>query len=220
VSAAAVAEAARVMARLGLVTAFGHVSVRDGDTVLVTPPVELAQVEAADLVRVPLAAEELPAAAPLETWLHLAVYRARPEVRAVARAQPESSFTLGAVATELVPLHGQASWLGRRVPVHPGTRLLRSADLAAAAASSLGDADALVLRGNGAVTTGLTPGVAVARMWLLDMACRIQVQARQAGDPKPLADEDIAAWRTAAPSLLERLWRHLLRTSEPEGPNR
>lgn len=219
-SAAAVAQAARVLAGLGLVTAFGHVSERSGDTVLITPPIEPALAGESGLVSVPVDTGELPPGAPPETWLHLAVYRARPEVRAVARAQPESSFVLGAVADELVPLHGQASWLGRRVPVHPEARLQRSAALASAAARSLGDADALVLRGNGALTTGLTPGVAVARMWLLDMACRIRVQAGQAGNPVPLTEDEIEAWRAAAPSLLERLWKHLLRTSPTEGPNR
>ncbi|WP_297543093.1 class II aldolase/adducin family protein [Amycolatopsis sp.] len=208
-----VAEAARVMSRLSLVTAFGHVSARLGDDILVTPPVDLTYVGAGEVVLVPLDANELPAGAPPETWLHLAVYRSRPDVLAVARAQPESSFVAGAVATELAPLHGQASWLGRRVPVHPGTRLLRSAALAASAADSLGDSEALVLRGNGGVTTGVTPGIAVARMWLLDVACRVHVQARQAGEPRPLADEDVDAWRAAAPALLDRLWAHLLRTT-------
>ncbi len=27
--------------------------------------------------------------------------------------------------------------------------------------------------------------------------------------PRPLDDDEIAAWRAAAPPLLERLWRHL-----------
>jgi HCOMODA/2-hydroxy-3-carboxy-muconic semialdehyde decarboxylase len=219
-SAPGVAQAARVLAGLGLVTAFGHVSARSGDTVWITPPIEPALAEESGLVPVPLAARELPPGAPPETWLHLAVYRARPDVRAVARAQPESAFVLGAIATELVPLHGQASWLGRRVAVHPEPRLQRSVELASAAAESLGDADAVVLRGNGALTTGATPGAAVARMWLLDMACRIRVQAGQAGDPLPLSEDEIEAWRAAAPSLLERLWKHLLRISDTEGTNR
>ena len=208
-----VAAAARVLAALGLVDAFGHVSARSGETVLVTPPVALADVDAAELVAVALDAAELPAGAPPETWLHLAVYRARPDVGAVARAQPESAFVIGAQATELAPVHGQAAWLGRRVPVHPVPRLLRTAALGAAAAATLGDADGMVLRGNGAVTVGVHPGIAVARMHLLDTACRVRAHAH---DPVYLDDEDVAAWRAAAPPLLERLWTHLSRT-DPGG---
>ncbi len=204
----AVAEAARVLAALGLVDAFGHVSARDRDQVMITPAVPLGEVGAADLVTVAVGAEELPRAAPPETWLHLAIYRARPDVTAVARAQPMSTFAAGASLEVLEPLHGQAAWLGRRVPVHPVPRLLRSAGLAGAAAGTLGAADAMMLRGNGAVTTGVSSGVAVARMYLLDTACRVWADARE---PAHLREEDIDAWRAVAPAMLERLWSHLSR---------
>ncbi|MEJ2884990.1 class II aldolase/adducin family protein [Actinomycetospora aeridis] len=196
----------------GLVTAFGHVSARVGDLVVITPPTAPGDVTADTLVTVGVAADELPADAAPETWAHLAVYRARPDVAAVARAQPEAAFAAAAVARELAPLHGQAAWLGRRVPVHELARLLRDPDRAAAAARTLGDEDAVLLRGNGALTVGDTPGAAVARMWLLDAACRVHLAA--AGhQARALDDEDVAAWRQAAPPLLDRLWRHLAGSS-------
>jgi len=60
------------------------------------------------------------------------------------------------------------------------------------------------------VTTGSEPGIAVARMHVLAAACRVHATARE---PIPLGDDDIAAWRAAAPPLLARLWRHLARTA-------
>lgn len=211
----AVAQAARVLAALGHVDAFGHVSARTADGLAITPAVALADARAADVLTVRLDAAELPADAPAETWLHLAIYRARPDVAAVARAQPHAALAVGASVAELVPLHGQAAWLGRRVPVHPVPRLLRTVELAVAAAATLGDADALVLRGNGAVTTGNTAGTAVARMHVLDTACRVWADAR---DPAPLDDADIDAWRAAAPPLLDRLWLHLSHIDPGERP--
>ncbi len=142
---AAVATAAHVVARLGLVTAFGHVSARDGDRMVITPAADLAGVAAADVVAVPLDADALPPAAPPESWLHLAVYRRRADV--------------------------------------------------------------------GAMAAGTTPGAAVARLHLLDDACRVWLQARAAGDPQPLDADDVAAWRAAAPPLLDRLWAHLARST-------
>ena len=210
-----VAEAARVLAGLELVTAFGHVSLRQGNTVQVTPPADLATVGEDDLVTVPLDAAELPAGAPPETWLHLAIYRRRPDIVAIARAQPESLFAAAAVTDELRPLHGQACWLGARVPVHPVPRLVRTPELAAKAADSLGDADALLLRGNGGVAVGTTPGQAVARMWLLEAACRVWLQAQRAGAPELLDEDDITSWRAAQGPLLERLWQHLKHRTEP-----
>jgi HCOMODA/2-hydroxy-3-carboxy-muconic semialdehyde decarboxylase len=68
-----VVEAAHVLAALGLVDAFGHVSARDGDGLLITPPAALDQAAAADLVPVPIAAWR--AAAPpfrARLWRHRA----------------------------------------------------------------------------------------------------------------------------------------------------
>ena len=81
----AVVAAARVLAALGLVDAFGHVSVRAGDALLITPPTALDQAERTDLLLVRLDAVDLPPGAPPETWLHLAIYRARPHRRRLGR---------------------------------------------------------------------------------------------------------------------------------------
>src|SRR6202161_3484830 len=102
-----VAEAARVLSALGLVTAYGHVSARSGSAMLITPAADLALVNAADVLEVPLeAGPELPAGVPAEAWAHLALYRARPDAAAIARAQPGSAFAAAGTGTALVPLHG------------------------------------------------------------------------------------------------------------------
>ncbi len=210
-----VAEAANVLARLGLVTAYGHVSARRGASMLITPAADLALVTAASVREVPLAARDpgdLPAGVPAEAWAHLALYRARPDAAAIARAQPASAFAAAATATSLVPLHGQAAWLGASVPVHDGAMLLRSLGLAESAARSLPAGEALLLRGNGALTLGATAGVAVARMWLLSAACQVYLAASAAAGPlTPLSADEIASWRGVRDELLPRLWQHLRR---------
>ncbi|WP_063746973.1 class II aldolase/adducin family protein [Streptomyces canus] len=209
--AGALVEAAHVLAGLGLVTAFGHVSMRRGGRVVITPPKELELVRADELVEMSLAADALPAGAPAEAWAHLVVYRARPDVSAIVRAQPPAALAAGAVTDRIAPLHGQAAWLGASVPVHGDARLLRSAERAERAARTLGGSDALVLRGNGALATGSTPGLAVTRMWLLEAVCRTHLAVHGAGDVTPLSLEETEAWRQDAPPLLERLWEHLRR---------
>jgi len=202
-------EAARVLSRLGLVTAFGHVSARAGASMLITPAADLATVTESTIVDVPLEASTLPRAAPAEAWAHLALYRARPDAGSIARAQPASAVAAAATTTSLTPLHGQAAWLGESIPVHDGAQLLRSAELAERAARSLPTGEALLLRGNGALTLGATPGVAVTRMWLLSAACDAFVATRAAGRAEPLTVEEIASWRAVRDELLPRLWRHL-----------
>jgi ribulose-5-phosphate 4-epimerase/fuculose-1-phosphate aldolase len=202
-------EAAHVLSGLGLVTAYGHVSARTGTSMLVTPAADLGTVTEATVVELPLAASSLPPAAPAEAWVHLALYRARPDAGSIARAQPASAFAAAATTTSLAPLHGQAAWLGESVPVHDSAHLLRSAELAERAARTLPTGEALLLRGNGALTLGATPGVAVARMWLLAAACDAFMTARAAGRVTPLTVEEIASWRAVADELLPRLWQHL-----------
>jgi HCOMODA/2-hydroxy-3-carboxy-muconic semialdehyde decarboxylase len=202
-------EAAHVLSRLGLVTAYGHVSARTGASMLITPAADLGTVAEAAVVELPLVASSLPPAAPAEAWVHLALYRARPDAGSIARAQPASAFAAAATTTSLAPLHGQAAWLGESVPVHDSAHLLRSAELAERAARTLPTGEALLLRGNGALTLGATPGVAVARMWLLAAACETFVATRATGRVKPLTVEEIASWRAVADELLPRLWQHL-----------
>ena len=209
-----VAEAARVLARLGLVTAFGHVSARAGESMLITPAADLAGVIAASVIEVPRAAVVLPAGVPAEAWAHLALYRARPDAAAIARAQPGGAFAVAAVVTTMVPLHGQAAWLGESVPVYDDAALLRSPDQAERAASCLPAGEALLLRGNGALTLGATPGLAVARMWLLAAACDVYLAALStsgASPVTPLSAGEIASWRAVGGELLPRLWEHLRR---------
>ena len=216
-----VAEAARVLARLGLVTAFGHVSARAGDSMLITPAADLAGVTAASVIEVPLAVRALPAGAPAEAWAHLALYRARPDAAAIARAQPAAAFAVAAVTTVMVPVHGQAAWLGESVPVYGDAALLRSADRAERAASCLPAGEALLLRGNGALTLGATPGLAVARMWLLAAACDVYLSALAASGASPvttLSDGEIASWRAVGGELLPRLWEHLRSGPGSAGP--
>jgi ribulose-5-phosphate 4-epimerase/fuculose-1-phosphate aldolase len=229
-----VAEAAVVLARLGLVTAFGHVSARAGGAMLITPAADLAGVTADRVVEVPLGIREgpLPPGAPTEAWAHLALYRARPDAAAIARAQPPAAFAAAAAVSVMVPLHGQAAWLGESVPVYDDAALLRSAEQAERAARCLPDGEALLLRGNGGLTLGAAPGLAVARMWLLGAACDVYLKAlaasgetpsglRPSGETlsglrpsranpvTPLSAGEIASWRAVSGELLPRLWEHL-----------
>ena len=210
-----VAEAARVLSALGLVTAYGHVSARTGTAMLITPAADLATVTGSALVEVPLAAAALPPGAPAEAWAHLALYRARSDAGAIARAHPPGAFAAAAAAAgSLLPLHGQAAWLGASVPVHDSALLLRSAELAGQAAGRLPEGEALLLRGNGALTLWATPGLAVARMWVLSAACDTFLAARAGGPATALSAQEVASWRAVQDELLPRLWQHLRRRTQ------
>lgn len=100
------ADAAHVLARLGLVTAFGHVSTRPAKSMLITPAADLATVAERDVVETSIDVTTLPPRAPAEAWAHMAVYGARPDARAIVRAHPPGAFALTATTTSVTPLHG------------------------------------------------------------------------------------------------------------------
>lgn len=201
-------DAALTTAHAGLVTAFGHVSALAGGQVLITPPQPLGSLTGQP-VPLDLDADDLPADTPREAWIHLAIYRARPDVRAVCRAQPETATALASAGVPIRPLHGQGAFLGPEVPVFDDPRLVRDRERAGELAQTLGQAPAVLMRGNGAVTVGADLGQAVARMWLLEVSARINAQAAAAGRPRALSADEQAAWLAAETELLSRLWAHL-----------
>jgi ribulose-5-phosphate 4-epimerase/fuculose-1-phosphate aldolase len=209
-----VVAAARALAAHGLVDAFGHVSARDGESALITPAVPMSAVSSADeLVELPLGElEELPAGAPKEAWIHWAIYRARPEVGSICRGQPASPLAVAAVADELPAVLGQGAIAGAPVPVFPDSRLVRDRERALELAAAMGDAQSLIMRGNGALATASTPGRAMARLYLLERSADTWLRAAAAGDPRPLSDDEASAWQAAGEELLARLWDHLRST--------
>jgi ribulose-5-phosphate 4-epimerase/fuculose-1-phosphate aldolase len=207
-------QAGTVVAAAGLSDAFGHVSVRTSPTTLtITPPVALSlltdQHEFAELT---IGSDELPSAAPKEAWIHLAIAEDRPGVGAICRAQPPAVAALVAAGQPVLPLNGHGSFLGESVPVYEDSRLIRDAASARAVSQALGDSNAVILRGNGAVTTGPDLASAVALMWVLEKTAQLNLSARAAGTPHPLPAEEQAWWRERASELLPRMFTYLATT--------
>ncbi|HEX5437516.1 MAG TPA: class II aldolase/adducin family protein [Gemmatimonadaceae bacterium] len=163
----------------------GNVSVRVGaDRVLVTPGgMRKADVLAADLVEVTLAGERVggergPSS---ELAVHLRIYAARGDVRAVVHAHPPvaTGFAVAgegfppSVLPELICQVGEVPLVPYAAP---GT-----AELAARLDPYLAVHDAFLLANHGAVTTGPTLDVAHQRMESLEHAARIILAARLLG---------------------------------------
>ncbi len=175
-----VARAARALARAGLVHAFGHVSVRVGDRAILTPTSPpLDRVEAADVVEMPLAGDRtrLPERAPLESPLHLAIYGARADVRAVCRIHGPAVAVWSTLGIPPL-LHGFGG-IVEPIAWWDDPALIASKRIAERAAGILGQAAGMILRGNGAVAVGRDLEQALARAWALEDRCRVALAAGQ-----------------------------------------
>ena len=179
----AVAATARMLARAGLVEAFGHVSARLDRGLAITSVRPLGAAVADDVVvcdheGVPRAGpgEELP----LETSLHLAVYQVRPDVGAICRGHPPSVVVWGAGTADLPLRHGLGALAGATVRVHPDIDLVTDRARGVAVARTLGTDQAVLLRANGALAVGADLSEAAARLYFLEERARVALAAADA----------------------------------------
>ena len=188
----------------------GNVSVRvSADRLLVTPAgMSKVDVTADSLVAVDLDGAPIDGApidgarldgrrASSELRMHLAIYRARPDVRAVVHAHPPTA-TGFAVAGETIPdgvLPEVICQMGAVALVPyatPGTEAVGDAF-----APYLAAHDAFLMANHGATTVGPTLEVAHQRMESLEHAARIVLSARLLGRVRALTDDQHAALRRA-----------------------
>jgi len=215
-----VACAARAFAALGFVHAFGHVSVRLAATLLITPTrPPLPSQRAADILETDFAGKVIAGdadARPIEVFLHIGVYQARPDVGAICRthAQAASLWRGGAIP----PIQHGFGGIAADIATYGGVDLIHNLSLGAAAAAALGRADGLVLRGNGVLTVGGSLGEAAARMWSLEERCAVAL-GEGAGGTAFGADE-LAARQRWYEAEQRRVWlwlKHLGRAASPDG---
>jgi ribulose-5-phosphate 4-epimerase/fuculose-1-phosphate aldolase len=209
--AADVLVACQLAQHQGLTEAFGHISVRGGNTMLITPRQPVCDVRSVgQLVELDLSRPlEVGPTVPPEVHIHAGIYLARPDVNAILRFHGPFELAISTVVDEFRPAIGYGAYVGV-VPVHPDPRLVRDAETGARVAATLSDANAVLLRGNGAATVGDSIVEATVRAIFLERSaaatCRAGVTAA-----RPLSDAEIAYFAgipDARSAQIERAWRY------------
>jgi ribulose-5-phosphate 4-epimerase/fuculose-1-phosphate aldolase len=195
-----------------LVEGFGHVSARLPDnSMLITPARGLALAQEAELLTFGLEGTCLhgeATAAPLERWVHQAIYIARPDVRAICRTHSRMAVALGASRTPVRPAHGFGGMLGSVVTVHDETDLITDIAMGQAVAAALADRTAILLRGNGAVITGGSVAQACIRAIYLEEAAWIQVVTSSVRAAVPFSAEELHARARWYDVEVARAWEY------------
>ncbi len=206
--------AARALARHGLVQAWGHCSARvDEESFLVCAPRAMGRIgtgEPGTLVRIDA---PLPAGVLGEVRIHQQIYRLRPEVAGVCRVFPPNVVALSTLRILPRPRHGVGAF-NAACKLWEDPRLLRDDQLAAQLAAHMGDAPALVMRGNGAVTAGPSIELAAGFAWCLEDAARVERWARSVAsssvlDEGCLSADEIGLRQVSSGAVFERLWDYL-----------
>lgn len=213
----------RIVAAKGLVECFGHLSARipGEDRFYITTRGALAFVRPEEMETVDLAGAKLtknsPEGAPNEVFLHAAIYHARPEVQAIARTQSPWCEIFGIRLEPVRPVHDFGAILMGDAPVLDQPILGDAEFVGRQVVERLGQANAIILRGNGNVVLGRSVQEAVVRAVFLDESARLQYHARALGEGVRYFDAEEVAFNGQAlsrPDRIDRAWTNWLRLAE------
>jgi ribulose-5-phosphate 4-epimerase/fuculose-1-phosphate aldolase len=180
----------RILAEYAVIDAYGHVSIRSPDDpkrFFLARAIAPETVQREDILEYDLDAQALDARgrdSVNERFIHSEIYRARPDVIAVVHNHSPSVVPFSVTGVKMRALFHMASFIGDGLPnfeirkAKKGSDLLvRTPQLGAALAKSLGTKPAALMRGHGSVVTGENLQRAVGRSIYLEMSARMQMQA-------------------------------------------
>jgi HCOMODA/2-hydroxy-3-carboxy-muconic semialdehyde decarboxylase len=135
----------------------------------------------------------------IERFIHSEIYRARPDVLAVAHNHAPSLIPFGVTGVELKPLYHMSAFLGAGVPVFEiratggeTDMLVRNPALGKALAKTLGSRPVALLRGHGAVVVATDLPRVVFRSVYTEQNAKLQAQAMQLGKQVKYLDAEEA----------------------------
>lgn len=209
----------RVLADLGILDGFGHVSVRsdkDPNHYLMSRSLAPALVHDADIREYDLDSNAIRARSEplyLERFIHGEIYKARPDVKAVVHTHAADLIPFGATTAKLQPIYHMSSFLGAGVPVFEirdvvadSDMLVRNPAIGAALAKVLGDKAMVLMRGHGAAVVGNSIPQVVFRAYYAEMNARLQADAMRLGPVTYLSAEEAAASARTNDGVLMRTW--------------
>lgn len=182
----------------------GNLSVRAGDHIAITPSgVRYDSMTPADIVVIGsdgVLAGATRRRASTETPMHLAVYRAFGEARAVVHTHSPYVVALSATCGVLPAVHYAMADLGGPVRVTEYARF-GTGELASRAVAGLAGRSAVILGNHGALTYGATLPQAYDRARTLEWLARVYWLAAQAGTPRTLTEQQLSEVAAATREL-------------------
>src|SRR5579872_2447379 len=196
----------RLLAREGILDAFGHVSVRhpeDPQRFIMSWARAPELIEEGDLLEFGMDGEPIDAKGRfpyLERYIHAAVFADRPDVMAICHNHTTSILPFSiSRKVRLQPVIHTAAVIGGDVPVwdiadefgHNTNLLVVNMQQGHSLARTLGDGRMVLMRGHGAVVIGITIPAVVSACMNMDKNARVQIAAMQMGEYIALAPGEI-----------------------------
>jgi HCOMODA/2-hydroxy-3-carboxy-muconic semialdehyde decarboxylase len=197
------AAASRILVDQGVIDAAGHVSMRhphDPDRFLMSRSLAPALVTADDILELSLSCAVCGTDTRrpfIERHLHGAIYRARPDVMAVAHSHSPSVIPFGLVGTPLLPTYHNAAFLAEGTPIFdirerfgPTDIVISGPERGTAMADALGTSPVVLLRAHGVAVVGPSLRAAVFRAVFTEISARVQLNAATLGGTMAVLDAE------------------------------
>ncbi len=200
-----VALACRILYQQGLADYLGHPSARIEDTplVVIKPRFSMRvkghgtmtaeQMLIVDLDGRIYAGDDPP---PSELSLHLEIYRARPDVKAVVHTHQLMATCFGIAGRPILPiLHLEGPLVADGIAVYPSSKLITTPERGREVAQALGQHRLLHLVGHGVVTTGPTIQEATLAAIMLERLAHANYIVQALGTPRVIPPDELALLR-------------------------
>jgi HCOMODA/2-hydroxy-3-carboxy-muconic semialdehyde decarboxylase len=215
------AVANRILFDQGVVDAFGHISLRHPhrpDRFLLARNMAPGGVTADDIIEFDLDSNPVNARGRgiyLERFIHGEIYKARPDVQSVAHSHSPSVVPFSVVpSVKLRAICHMSGFLGTGIPnfeiracAGDATSLLISSrDLGRALAESLGEGQAVLMRGHGSTVCAPSLKLCVYRAVYTEVNAKVQAQALNIGPVVFLTEGEAATAMATTESQVDRPW--------------
>jgi ribulose-5-phosphate 4-epimerase/fuculose-1-phosphate aldolase len=133
---------------------------------------------------------------PSELSLHLEIYRARPDVKAIVHTHQLMSTLFGVVDRPILPLlHLEGPLVADGIALYPSAKLITTPERGREMAQALGNHALMHLQGHGIVTTGPRIEEAAIAAIMLERLAHANYLAATLGTPRVIPPDEIALLR-------------------------
>lgn len=145
-----------------------------------------------------------------ERFAHTEVYKARPDVHAVAHAHPPVATAFGIADVNILPVGNRGAIFAPRVPILGFDKQIDTPERGRMVVEALGGGCAVVLKNHGVVVTSDTIENVCITLFALEETAELHWRAAQLGKVEPVSGAEVKRVMTGAryEEFFSHVWGH------------
>lgn len=185
--------ACKVLQKQRVIDGYGHLTARLSDgRILSTPHMPPGKVALRDLIFIDAEGNKLEGLGEPngETAMHTSIYKARTDVQCILHYHPDELIAVAAAGQEIKVIANCGVHFHRGTPIYDSPVLIRNHQLGDKVAATLGDRNAVLLRGHGGTVVARDLDTLLRRGIDLVRSARLQIMAAPLGALKTHSREE------------------------------